>query len=504
MTLTRFHEVVANVRTLWRSLAAKLVLLLMIFMAVPIIVYDRFRVADEEKNMLLGRSIQEEGRLIAVGLSPVFLQFHNGSAGALKESLARFAQGRGNVKLLYRPSSEEHSDKFYYIASSPPARADYLNREMFEMAKTGILEKLRDTCDGNRPLFTRYTNPAGSEEILTSITPMNLENGCWAVITSNAKAEFVTSSFARPYWQTGAVRFATAIYALMAVVVIALFVSVWRSLRRFEGLARAIRTDQSSNVSFVANNHVPELAGVAQEFDGLVKALHSSSKAIREAAEENAHALKAPLAVISQSLEPLKRAISPEEPRAKRSLDLIERSVVKLDALVSAARRMDEAAAALIDAPYQKVDLSTLLHDVLAALAEWPRARALTLMQRIEVGISVWGNEDMLETVIENIVENAISVSPGDGTVTVMLRRVGENAELTVEDQGAGVSPDNLERIFERYYSQRPTGPEEEEDHFGIGLWIVRRNVEAMGGVVYAENMKGGGLRVIVRLRTAA
>ncbi len=502
--MTRFHDAFVKLRTLWRSLAAKLILLLLIFMSVPIIVYDRFRVADEEKNQLLARSIQEEGRLIAVGLSPVFLKFHDGSATALTETLARFAQGRGNVKLLYRPNAAEHTDKFYYIAASPPARVEYLNREMAEMTKTGILEKLKDTCDGNRPLFTRYTNPAGSEEILTSITPMNLENGCWAVITSNVKAEFVTSSFARPYWQTGAVRFATFIYALMAVVVIALFVSVWRSLRRFEGLARAIRTDQSSNVSFVANNHVPELAGVAQEFDGLVKALHASSKAIREAAEENAHALKAPLAVISQSLEPLKRAIGAEEPRARRSLDVIERSVNKLDALVSAARRMDEAAAALIDAPYEKVDLSALLNDVLAALAEWPRARALTLMQRLEAGIPVWGNEDMLETVIENIVENAISVSPADGIVTVTLKRDGEDAVLTVEDQGSGVDPENLERIFERYYSQRPAGGDGEENHFGIGLWIVRRNVEAMGGTVAAENLDMRGFRVTVRLHTAA
>ena len=502
--MTRIREVLVKLRTLWRSLAAKLVLLLLIFMLVPVIVYDRFRAADEEKNQLLARSIQEEGRLIAVGLSPVFMQFHSGSATALAETLARFAQGRGNVKLLYRPNAEEHSDNFYYIAASPPARVEYLNSELAEMSKYGILEKLKDTCDGNRPLFTRYTNPAGSEEILTSITPMTLENGCWAVITSNVKAEFVTSSFARPYWQTGAVRFATAIYALMAVVVIALFASVWRNLRRFEGLARVIRTDQSSNVSFADNNHVPELAGVAQEFDGLVKTLHASSKAIREAAEENAHALKAPLAVISQSLEPLKRAVGPEEARARRSVDLIERSVNKLDALVSAARRMDEAAAASIDASYEKIDFSALLNDILAALAEWPRARALTLMQRIEPGIAVWGNEDMLESVIENVVENAISVSPSGGLVTVTLKREGEEAILTVEDQGSGVDPENLERIFERYFSQRPADGENEESHFGIGLWIVRRNVEAMGGSVTAENLDAGGLRITVRLHVAA
>ena len=164
---------------------------------------------------------------------------------------------------------------------------------------------------------------------------------------------------------------------------------------------------------------------------------------------------------------------------------------------------MDEAAAASLDASYERVELSALLNDILAALAEWPRARALTLMQRIESGISVWGNEDMLETVIENVVENAISVSPAGGLVTVTLKREGDAAVLTVEDQGSGVDPGNLDRIFERYFSQRPADGESEENHYGIGLWIVRRNVEAMGGAVTAANMDGGGLCVTVRLRLA-
>ena len=125
-------------------------------------------------------------------------------------------------------------------------------------------------------------------------------------------------------------------------------------------------------------------------------------------------------------------------------------------------------------------------------------------MQRIEPGIAVWGNEDMLESVIENVVENAISVSPSGGLVTVTLKREGEEAILTVEDQGSGVDPENLERIFERYFSQRPADGENEESHFGIGLWIVRRNVEAMGGSVTAENLDAGGLRITVRLHVAA
>ena len=490
-------------KTVSRSLAIKFMVLLSIFLTVPIILYEQFRAVDKEKNELLMRSIQEEGRLIAVGISPLLNDFQAGSANTLKFTLAQLALGRGNAKLFFRPDRTTDAGSFFYIAAAPPVSSQYLTQDMAEMSKTGFLGLLRNTCEGDRPLSTHYKNPAGDEEVLTSITPINLTNGCWAVITSSSKAEIVASSFAQPYWKTPEVRVAAAIYVLMAVVVIALFASVWRSVRRFGQLARDIRTDGSTDVSFEALNRIPELADVAQEFDRLVNTLHTSAKSIRQAAEENAHALKAPLAVIAQSVEPLKRAVGEQDTRARRSLELIERSVTRLDALVSAARRMDEVAAELIDTPYRKVDFSALLRGALAAFAEWPRARGLTIMQRIEPRVTVWGGDDMLETVVENIVENAIGFSPRDASVIVTLRRNGRHAEFIVEDQGPGVDPSNLERIFERYFSERPVGTEGEGSHFGIGLWIVRRNVEAMGGTVNAAVRESGGLRVSVSLRLA-
>jgi two-component system sensor histidine kinase ChvG len=494
----------SRLRDLSQSLTLKFVVLVLVFLAVPLILYERFRAVDEEKNLLLVRTIQDEGRLIAVGVSPLLANFQASSANKIKYTLSQLALGRGNVKLLFRPKDATDAGSFFYIAAAPPAPADYLNKEMAEMLKTGILEILRDTCEGDRPLSTRYKNPAGSEEILTSITPLNLENGCWAVITSNSKEEFVNSSFAQPYWKTAEVRYAGAIYLLMAAVVLGLIAGVFRSLRRFESLAREIRTDRSREISFAANNRIPELTAVAQEFDRLVTALHNSAKNLRQAAEENAHALKAPLAVITQSLEPLKRAVGQDEGRARRSLELIERSVSRLDALVSAARRMDEATAELLDAPQRIIDFSRLLREAVSACSEWPQARGLLFMQEIEPRVAVWGGEDMLETVVENILENAISFSPPGSPVSVVLRRNGRYAEFVVEDHGPGVPSENLDRIFERYYSERPSNSDNGAQHFGIGLWIVRRNVEAMGGTVNAAIRKSGGLKITVGLRIAA
>ena len=193
---------------------------------------------------------------------------------------------------------------------------------------------------------------------------------------------------------------------------------------------------------------------------------------------------------------------------------------------------MDEAAADLLEPPRRKVDLSELLEDMLSGYAGLLAERHLHLRLLITPHVVVRAGEDLLETVVENIVENAISFSPVDGSIQVRLARSGTMAVLTVEDEGPGVDPGNIERIFERYFSQRdatdaaehraldatgtdgdrtvvpfdqPVQPAGTGDslHFGIGLWIVRRNIEAIGGRVTARNRDAGGLLIRVDLPMA-
>lgn len=242
----------------------------------------------------------------------------------------------------------------------------------------------------------------------------------------------------------------------MAALVLLLFLGVWSNLRRFGLLARQIGNhDGNGRSSFAEQNTVPELRSVAEDFDRLVDTLRSSADNLRRAAEDNAHAFKTPIAVIRQSLEPLKRIIPGSDGRGPRAIDMIDRSLDRLDGLVSFARRMDEAAADLLEPPRRKVDLSELLEDMLSGYAGLLAERHLHLRLLITPHVVVRAGEDLLETVVENIVENAISFSPVDGSIQVRLARSGTMAVLTVEDEGPGVDPANIERIFERYFSQR-------------------------------------------------
>jgi two-component system sensor histidine kinase ChvG len=245
-------------------------------------------------------------------------------------------------------------------------------------------------------------------------------------------------------------------------------------------------------------NPLPELASVAIEFDRLARTVRESAGDLRDAAEENAHAMKTPIAVVAQSLEPLRRSIPESDTRGRRALQLIERSVDRLDSLVGAARHMDEMLASLIDMPRDRVNVSALLQRMLHAYRDRMAEQGITLRMEIAPAIAVQGGEENLEVVVEHLIENAASFSPKGGVVTVNVTAAAGKARLVVEDEGPGVDPRNIERIFDRYFTHRPGT--DGSGHFGIGLWVVRRNVSALGGTVTATNRRERGLAVEVDL----
>src|SRR4029079_7516031 len=122
----------------------------------------------------------------------------------------------------------------------------------------------------------------------------------------------------------------------------------------------------------------------------------------------------------------------------------------------------------------------------------------------------VLGHDSRLSQVIVNLLDNAISFSPPGGRVAVLARRIGPEIQIAVEDEGPGIPSENLERIFERFYTDRPQ--ENFGQNSGLGLNISRQIVMAHGGSLYAENRppsgmwrgkgdgKSGGARFVIRL----
>lgn len=496
---------------MFRSFAAKFALLILIFLTVPVILYAQFRSLDADKNRLIRVNAERQGKLIAQSLSGLLDGFDGKSYEALSQELARLADGSISAKLLYRPLKVGGSKNFFYVASAPISAPEYLEAELIRLVGAGVIGTLEGACEGRKQPPTRFTNPAGSQEVLTSFTPVNTVAGCWVLLTSQSTERILNSSIGQRYWKTPQIQIAAAIYLLMAFLVIYLFLEVWRGLRQFEQLARDIRTDHTAGVSFTEMNQLPELKDVAVEFDRMVLALQSSADLLRRAADDNAHAFKTPIAVISHSLDRIKRSFPEDDAKGKRAAELIEQAVDRLDSLVSASRLLDEAAAETLDPPRERVNLSAMLSRMVQAYSEMLPDGAVRFDEKIDSGVVVLAGDDLMETVLENLLDNAVSFSPRGGELRVELTRNGRWADLSVSDEGPGVETDNMDRIFDRYFTFRPSAQDGSdgvvlpamESHSGIGLWIVRRNVEAIDGSVSAENRISGGLKMQIRLPLA-
>src|SRR3546814_17371183 len=102
----------------------------------------------------------------------------------------------------------------------------------------------------------------------------------------------------------------------------------------------------------------------------MTMALQDSAESIRLAAEDNAHAFKTPIAIMRQSLEPLRRLVAPEEVRGQRALDVLEVSIDRLDHLVAYARRLEETTAQLLHPPRHRICLPRIVERLLSASAD--------------------------------------------------------------------------------------------------------------------------------------
>jgi two-component system, OmpR family, sensor histidine kinase ChvG len=451
--------------------------------------------------------------VITQALLPMLQNADIDTLPALSASLSRFAGEVTTIKLLLAPAGAG-SDGFYYVASWPTVAPANLQAERSTLAQQGVLDRLAQHCHGEMPFSLIYHRPTGGAEIVTAVTPLATPVGCWAVVASFSQDAFPGAHLGQPYWATPSIRVAAMIYLAMAAITFSTLLSLRSGLRRFARRARRIREQGPDAGSFAARADLPELGEVASEFDRMVEALHRSAGEIRQAAEDNAHAFKTPIAVIRQSLEPLRRSLPEDNQRAQRAIGVVEHALDRLDGLVASARELDEATADLIDEPMVPVDLGRVVAQLVQTRSAIPDDRDvtivlashnLTIASDLLPGVHVLGSEAMIETVFDNLIDNAVSFSPSGGEVVVHLSHTGNFADLLVSDRGPGVPEGQLEQIFDRYYSERrdDAGSETAGSYFGIGLWIARRNVEAMGGTIVAENRSPHGLQIHVRLPLA-
>jgi two-component system sensor histidine kinase ChvG len=259
-----------------------------------------------------------------------------------------------------------------------------------------------------------------------------------------------------------------------------------------------------------------EIGDLSGSLRDMTAALYGRIDAIETFAADVSHELKNPLTSLRSAVETLSFVKTDEQ--RKRLTEIVIHDVKRMDRLItdiSDASRLDAELARTESKP---VDLAKLTGAIVSMANETMKpgeAEVVLTVQPLpgQAGdrspYLVLGQDSRLSQVFRNLIDNARSFTAPGSRVTVRLRRTGDDVEARVEDQGPGINPENLERIFERFYTDRPEASFGKNS--GLGLAITRRIVEAHKGKVWAENRHGKpmapevekpvlGARFIVRL----
>jgi two-component system sensor histidine kinase ChvG len=275
-----------------------------------------------------------------------------------------------------------------------------------------------------------------------------------------------------------------------------------------ERVRRRIRTRVEIPDFTRRRDEIGHLSGALRD---MTDALYNRIEAIEMFAADVAHELKNPLTSLRSAVETL--PLARNENSRSRLLAVIEHDVRRLDRLIS-----DISDASRLDAELQRQDMTPVdLRRLLTALTTVANETRLGNNIAVEVRFegrgandtfSVPGHDSRLGQVISNLLSNAQSFSDDGKKVRIVCRRVRSEIEIVIDDDGPGIREDALEKIFERFYTDRPH--QGFGQNSGLGLSISKQIIEAHGGRIWAENRAGppnaegeatvAGARFIVRL----
>ncbi|MDX2236503.1 MAG: ATP-binding protein [Hyphomonadaceae bacterium] len=299
-----------------------------------------------------------------------------------------------------------------------------------------------------------------------------------------------------------------AAFAVIALSSILLALVIAQPLRRLAQAADRLRLTGATRLDLPdIRKHKDEIGDLANALEAMTNALADRIDANERFAADVSHEIKNPLASIRSALDTA-RAISDPQQQA-RLLAIAAGDVNRLDRLITDIARASRMEAETARGELDPVDIGRLLASLCESYAAAGKPGAAARVQfagpRPADAITL-GQEGPLGQVFRNLIDNARSFSPPDGVVSISVevqrRRDGGVVRAVVADDGPGIPPDNLETIFERFYTDRPKGAAF-GGNSGLGLSIARQIVAAHHGRIWAENRPRGGAALTVELPLA-
>ena len=216
-----------------------------------------------------------------------------------------------------------------------------------------------------------------------------------------------------------------------------------------------------------------------------------------------AHEIRNPLTSLKGASEVLENTSDGE--KRKKLIKVISHDVERIERLITDYSQMLKDEASLSRAKMIKIDLSSVVNSVVEDF----NSDLLNSKKNIKININnsnlngsklnVLGVESKLEQIVANLLDNAVSFSPSNSKISVLCNIKKKDAQLIIQDEGPGFNEKNIDKIFNRFYSNRP---EKFGEHSGLGLNIVKNIIELHGGSILASNQtsnkKGARIEVLL------
>jgi two-component system, OmpR family, sensor histidine kinase SenX3 len=235
---------------------------------------------------------------------------------------------------------------------------------------------------------------------------------------------------------------------------------------------------------------------------------HRVARVRRDFVANVSHELKTPIGALQLLAEALLGATEPTDPAAdvpedvraaRRFAERIQHESIRLGRLVNELLELTRLQGAEPLPTPEPVSVDWVVSEVVDRTRTAAAARRISVVVEGRRGLTVYGSDTQVATAVANLVENAIAYSPEETRVVISTRGDQDHVEIAVSDQGIGIAPDELDRIFERFYRSdrarsRATGGT------GLGLAIVKHIATNHGGRVQVESTLGGGSTFTLRL----
>lgn len=248
-------------------------------------------------------------------------------------------------------------------------------------------------------------------------------------------------------------------------------------------------TDLSERIGLESGDD--EIHRLAATFDDMLDKLQKSFEAEKQFTSDASHELRTPVAVIISECEYMLNCPCNEQEYKEAAGDIKEQAerMSKLISELLAMSRMDRGMFRLSS---EETDVSELLHFICDDLSDVSK-RGITLEKNIEPDIIIFTDRVMLTRVFANLIGNAFKYGRENGTISVLLKKDGNNIVFSVTDDGEGIAPEHIDRIWDRFYQIDTARQRNETGSMGLGLSMVKEIAKLFNAGLNVRSSPGCG-----------